>query len=382
MWYSNCMNNDLDRNQNDNFTSNEPIASSRVECLKENYISTESSVSASILSAKNLDKKKAFRYVVIYELIYAVTVFAGAYIFGQQLNAPGNNFEEYCVFLMAEFLSIFSVYSSLFLAGLMIVQYRKGSYHYVGQIVKDSLKSALYSVMATAIFLVLLWGADKPVTIITLLFSFAAVFSCILGPVNDASVRRYNIDMSIIDGKIEKKHALLYTAIYIMLCLLVATVVGLLIPIAVIIIALLVYISIKWYRSGRYWIAEYMVKNVNMIMQYYAVMIFYAITVFFLSPPEGAEDKYSIIWLPVSFVFLCLRYIVLISPLLALAGVSWIIISYYVNNRTKLVGDGGAGRSLGQPEYPSGRLILRSIVLHVSFAFLVAILIFLSIMLK
>lgn len=151
MWYSNCMNNDLDRNQNDNFTSNEPIVSSGVEYPKENYISTESSVSASTLSAKNLDKKKAFRYVVIYELIYSVAVFASAYIFGQQLNAPGNNFEEYCVFLMAEFLSFFSLYSALFLAGLMIVQYRKGRYHFISQAVKNSPKAALYAAIAVVI---------------------------------------------------------------------------------------------------------------------------------------------------------------------------------------------------------------------------------------
>ena len=157
--------------------------------------------------------------------------------------------------------------------------------------------------------------------------------------------------MSIIDGKIEKKHALLYTIIYIILCLLVpmffaivvfdsrdalhaglVSLVEAIFPIAAMIIGILICISIYWYKSGRYWIVNYLVKNGKVVNLFFTAIIFYTI-MSFLNPSADMEDKYSIIWLPISLIFLVLKFVVLISPLVALAYVSWITVSCYMGGR-------------------------------------------------
>lgn len=203
------------------------------------------------------------------------------------------------------------------------------------------------------VFLALLWGSDRPITIFTLLLSPVAAFASALEIINEESVRRYAINMSITDGKIEKKHALLYTIIYIILCLLVpvffaivvfdsrdvlyagaglASLVEVIFPIAAMIIGMLICISIYWYQSGRYWIANYLVKNGKLVNSFFTAIIFYTI-MSFLSPSADMEDKYSIIWLPISLMFLFFKFIALISPLVALAYVSWITASCYIGGR-------------------------------------------------
>lgn len=284
-------------------------------------------------------------------IISVIAIFAGVYIFAQGLSNRGNNFGNYSVFLATGFLSIGVIYSSLLLAGSMIVQYKKGRYHFISQAVKNSPKAALYTAIAVVIFLTLLWGYDRPITIFTLLLSPVAAFASALEIANEASVRRYAINMSITDGKIEKKHALLYTIIYIILCLLVpiffaivvfdsrdalyaglASLVEVIFPIAAMIIGILICISIYWYKSGRYWIANYLVKNGKVVNSFFTAIIFYTI-MSFLSPSADMEDKYSIIWLPISLTFLVLKLVVLVSPLVTLAYVSWITVSCYVGSR-------------------------------------------------
>ena len=103
-------------------------------------------------------------------------------------------------------------------------------------------------------------------------------------------------------------------------------------PIAAMIIGIFICISIYWYQSGRYWIANYLVKNGKLVNSFFTAIIFYTI-MSFLSPSAGMEDRYSIIWLPISLTFLVLKLIVLVSPLVALAYVSWITVSCYVGSR-------------------------------------------------
>lgn len=351
MWYSNCMNNDLDRNQNNNLTNNELPTLSNAENVKDQQTSMESSAVMGPSFDKSMDKNKAFKYAVFYVIVSVIAIFAGVYIFAQGLSNRGNNFENYRVFLATEFLSIGVIYSSLFLAGSVLVQYKKGRYHFIDRAVKNSPKAAFYAAIAVVIFLTLLWGYDRPMTIFTLLLSPVAAFASALEIINEASVRRYAINMSITDGKIEKKHALLYAIIYIILCLLVpvffaivvfdsrdvlyaglASLVEAIFPIAAMIIGILICISIYWYKSGRYWIANYLVKNGKVVNLFFTAIIFYTI-MSFLSPSAGMEDRYSIIWLPISLTFLVLKLIVLISPLVALAYVSWITVSCYIGSR-------------------------------------------------
>ena len=73
-------------------------------------------------------------------------------------------------------------------------------------------------------------------------------------------------------------------------------------------------------------------KNGKLVNSFFTAIIFYTI-MSFLSPSAGMEDRYSIIWLPISLTFLVLKLIVLISPLVALAYVSWITVSCYVGSR-------------------------------------------------
>ena len=367
MWYSNCMNNDLDRNQNNNLTNNESSILPNAENVKDQQTSMESSVAMGPSFDKSMDKNKAFKYAVFYVIISVIAIFAGVYIFAQGLSNRGNNFENYSVFLATEFLSIGVIYSSLFLAGSVLVQYKKGRYHFIDRAVKNSPKAAFYTAIAIVIFLTLLWGCDRPMTIFTLLLSPVAAFAFALEIINEASVRRYAINMSIIDGKIEKKHALLYTIIYIILCLLVpvffaivvfdsrdvlyaglASLVEAIFPIAAMIIGILICISIYWYKSGRYCIANYLVKNGKVVNSFFTAIIFYTI-MSFLSPSADMEDKYSIMWLPVSLMFWSLKLIVLVSPLVALAYVSWITVSCYAGSRhTKPVEESMEKR---QPDY-------------------------------
>ena len=347
MWYSNCMNNDLDRNQNNNLTNNESPTLPNAENVKDQQTSMESSVAM----GPSFDKSKAFKYAVFYVIVSVIAIFAGVYIFAQGLSNRGNNFENYSVFLATEFLSIGVIYSSLFLAGSVLTQYKKGRYHFIDRAVKNSSKAAFYAAIAVVIFLTLLWGYDRPMTIFTLLLSPVAAFASALEIINEASVRRYAINMTITDGKIEKKHAFLYTIIYIILCLLVpvffaivvfdsrdvlyaglVSLVGVIFPIAAMIIGILICISIYWYKSGRYWIANYLVKNGKVVNLFFTAIIFYTI-MSFLSPSADMEDKYSIMWLPVSLMFWSLKLIVLVSPLVALAYVSWITVSCYIGSR-------------------------------------------------
>lgn len=353
MWYSNCMNNDLDRNQNNNLTNNESPTLPNAENVKDQQTSMESSAAMGPSFDKSMDKNKAFKYAVFYVIISVIAIFAGIYTFGQGLSNRGDNFGNYSVFLATGFLSIGVMYISLLLAESMIIQYKKGRYHFISQAVKNSPKAAFYAAIAVVIFLTLLWGSDRPITIFTLLLSPVAAFASALEIINEESVRRYAINMSITDGKIEKKHALLYTIIYIILCLLVpvffaivvfdsrdvlyagaglASLVEVIFPIAAMIIGMLICISIYWYQSGRYWIANYLVKNGKLVNSFFTAIIFYTI-MSFLSPSADMEDKYSIIWLPISLTFLVLKLIVLVSPLVALAYVSWITVSCYVGSR-------------------------------------------------
>ena len=364
MWYSNCMNNDLDRNQNNNLTNNESLTLSNAENVKNQQTSMESSAAM----GPSFDKSKAFKYAVFYVIVSVIAIFAGIYIFAQGLSNRGNNFENYSVFLATEFLSIGVIYSSLFLAGSVLVQYKKGRYHFIDRAVKNSPKAALYAAIAVVIFLTLLWGYDRPITIFTLLLSPVAAFASALEVANRDSVWQYAaINMPITDGKIEKKHALLYTIIYIILCLLVpvffaivvfdsrdvlyaglASLVEAIFPIAAMIIGIFICISIYWYKSGRYWIVNYLVKNGKVVNLFFTAIIFYTI-MSFLSPSADMEDKYSIMWLPVSLMFWSLKLIVLVSPLVALAYVSWITVSCYVGSRrTKPIEESMEKR---QPDY-------------------------------
>lgn len=353
MWYSNCMNNDLDRNQNNNLTNNESPTLPNAENVKGQQTSMESSTAMGPSFDKSMDKNKAFKYAVFYVIISVIAIFAGIYIFGQGLSNRGNNFGNYIVFLVAELLVIGVIYSSLLLAGSVLVQYKKGRYHFIDRAVKNSPKAAFYAAIAVVIFLTLLWGSDRPMTIFTLLLSPVAAFASALEVANRDSVWQYAINMSITDGKIEKKHALLYTIIYIILCLLVsvffaivvfdsrdvlyagaglASLVEVIFPIAAMIIGIFICISIYWYQSGRYWIADYLVKNGKVVNLFFTAIIFYTI-MSFLSPSAGMEDRYSIIWLPISLMFWSLKLIVLVSPLVALAYISWITVSCYVGSR-------------------------------------------------
>ena len=348
MWYSNCMNNDLDRNQNNNLTNNELPTLPNAENVKNQQTSMESSAAM----GPSFDKSKAFKYAVFYVIVSVIAIFAGVYIFAQGLSNRGNNFENYSVFLATEFLSIGVIYSSLFLAGSVLTQYKKGRYHFIDRAVKNSPKAAFYAAIAVVIFLTLLWGYDRPITIFTLLLSPVAAFASALEVANRDSVWQYAaINMSIIDGKIEKKHAFLCTIIYIILCLLasvffaivvfysrdvlyagLASLVEAIFPIAAMIIGIIICISIYWYKSGRYWIADYLVKNGKVVNSFFTAIIFYTI-MSFLSPSADMEDKYSIMWLPISLMFWSLKLIVLVSPLVALAYVSWITVSCYIGSR-------------------------------------------------
>ena len=362
------MNNDLDRNQNNNLTNNESLTLSNAENVKDQQTSMESSVVMGPSFDKSMDKSKAFKYAVFYVIVSVIAIFAGIYIFAQGLSNRGNNFENYSVFLATEFLSIGVIYSSLFLAGSVLVQYKKGRYHFIDRAVKNSPKAALYAAIAVVIFLTLLWGYDRPITIFTLLLSPVAAFASALEVANRDSVWQYAaINMPITDGKIEKKHALLYTIIYIILCLLVpvffaivvfdsrdvlyaglASLVEAIFPIAAMIIGIFICISIYWYKSGRYWIVNYLVKNGKVVNLFFTAIIFYTI-MSFLSPSADMEDKYSIMWLPVSLMFWSLKLIVLVSPLVALAYVSWITVSCYVGSRrTKPIEESMEKR---QPDY-------------------------------
>ena len=119
-------------------------------------------------------------------------------------------------------------------------------------------------------------------------------------------------------------------------------------PIAAIITAIFICISIYWYKSGRYWIADYLVKNGKVANLFFTTMIFYAITPF-LYMSADMEDKYSIIWLPISLTFLVLKLVVLVSPLVTLAYVSWITVSCYAGSRrTKPIEESMEKR---QPDY-------------------------------
>ena len=367
MWYSNCMNNDLDRNQNNNLTNNESPTLPNAENVKDQQTSMESSAAMGPSFDKSMDKNKAFKYAVFYVIVSVIAIFAGVYIFVQGLSNRGNNFGNYIVFLVAELLAIGVIYRSLLLAESMIVQYKKGRYHFISQSVKNSPKAALYTAIVVVIFLTLLLTHDRPITVFTFLLFPIAAFASALEITNEESVRRYAINMSITDGKIEKKHALLYTIIYIILCLLVlmffaivlfdsrdalhaglVSLVEVIFPIAAIITAIFICISIYWYKSGRYWIADYLVKNGKVVNLFFTTMIFYAITPF-LYMSADMEDKYSIIWLPISLTFLVLKLVVLVSPLVTLAYVSWITVSCYAGSRrTKLIEESMEKR---QPDY-------------------------------
>lgn len=346
------MNNDWYQNQNNNLTNNESPTLPNAENVKDQQISMESSAAMGPSLDKSMDKNKAFKYAVFYMIISVIAIFAGFYIFAQGLSNRGNNFGNYSVFLATGFLSISVIYSSLFLAGSVLIQYKKGRYHFIDRAVKNSPKAAFYAAIAVVIFLTLLWGYDRPMTIFTLLLSPVAAFASALEVANRDSVWQYAaINMPITDGKIEKKHALLYTIIYIILCLLVpvffaivvfdsrdvlyaglVSLVGVIFPIAAMIIGILICISIYWYKSGRYWIANYLVKNGKVVNLFFTAIIFYTI-MSFLSPSADMEDKYSIMWLPVSLMFWSLKLIVLVSPLVALAYVSWITVSCYIGSR-------------------------------------------------
>lgn len=357
------MNNDWYQNQNNNPTNNEPPTFPGTENAKDQ----QTSMKPSVAMGPSFDKNKAFKYAVFYVIISVIAIFAGVYIFVQGLSNRGNNFGNYIAFLVAELLAIGVIYRSLLLAESMIVQYKKGRYHFISQAVKNSSKAALYAAIVVVVFLTLLLTHDRPITVFTFLLSPIAAFASALEITNEESVRRYAINMSITDGKIEKKHALLYTIIYIILCLLVlmffaivlfdsrdalhaglVSLVEAIFPIAAIITVIFICISIYWYKSGRYWIADYLVKNGKVVNLFFTTMIFYAITPF-LYMSADMEDKYSIMWLPVSLMFWSLKLIVLVSPLMTLAYVSWITVSCYVGSRrTKPIEESMEKR---QPDY-------------------------------
>lgn len=361
------MNNDWYQNQNNNPMNNESPTLPNAENTKDQQPSVESPAAMNTSFDKSMDKNKAFKYAVFYVIVSVIAIFAGVYIFVQGLSNRGNNFGNYIVFLVAELLAIGVIYRSLLLAESMIVQYKKGRYHFISQSVKNSPKAALYTAIVVMIFLTLLLTHDRPITVFTFLLFPIAAFASALEITNEESVRRYAINMSITDGKIEKKHALLYTIIYIILCLLVlmffaivlfdsrdalhaglVSLVEVIFPIAAIITAIFICISIYWYKSGRYWIADYLVKNGKVVNLFFTTMIFYAITPF-LYMSADMEDKYSIIWLPISLTFLVLKLVVLVSPLVTLAYVSWITVSCYAGSRrTKLIEESMEKR---QPDY-------------------------------
>lgn len=367
MWYSDYMNNDWYQNQNNNPMNNESPTLPNAENAKDQQPSVESPAAMNTSFDKSMDKNKAFKYAVFYVIVSVIAIFAGVYIFVQGLSNRGNNFGNYIVFLVAELLAIGVIYRSLLLAESMIVQYKKGRYHFISQSVKNSPKAALYTAIVVVIFLTLLLTHDRPITVFTFLLFPIAAFASALEITNEESVRQYAINMSITDGKIEKKHALLYTIIYIILCLLVlmffaivlfdsrdalhaglVSLVEVIFPIAAIITAIFICISIYWYKSGRYWIADYLVKNGKVVNLFFTTMIFYAITPF-LYMSADMEDKYSIIWLPISLTFLVLKLVVLVSPLVTLAYVSWITVSCYAGSRrTKLIEESMEKR---QPDY-------------------------------
>ena len=347
--------------------NNESPTLPNAENAKDQQPSVESPAAMNTSFDKSMDKNKAFKYAVFYVIVSVIAIFAGVYIFVQGLSNRGNNFGNYIVFLVAELLAIGVIYRSLLLAESMIVQYKKGRYHFISQSVKNSPKAALYTAIVVVIFLTLLLTHDRPITVFTFLLFPIAAFASALEITNEESVRRYAINMSITDGKIEKKHALLYTIIYIILCLLVlmffaivlfdsrdalhaglVSLVEVIFPIAAIITAIFICISIYWYKSGRYWIADYLVKNGKVVNLFFTTMIFYAITPF-LYMSADMEDKYSIIWLPISLTFLVLKLVVLVSPLVTLAYVSWITVSCYAGSRrTKLIEESMEKR---QPDY-------------------------------
>ena len=347
--------------------NNESPTLPNAENTKDQQPSVESPAAMNTSFDKSMDKNKAFKYAVFYVIVSVIAIFAGVYIFVQGLSNRGNNFGNYIVFLVAELLAIGVIYRSLLLAESMIVQYKKGRYHFISQSVKNSPKAALYTAIVVVIFLTLLLTHDRPITVFTFLLFPIAAFASALEITNEESVRRYAINMSITDGKIEKKHALLYTIIYIILCLLVlmffaivlfdsrdalhaglVSLVEVIFPIAAIITAIFICISIYWYKSGRYWIADYLVKNGKVVNLFFTTMIFYAITPF-LYMSADMEDKYSIIWLPISLTFLVLKLVVLVSPLVTLAYVSWITVSCYAGSRrTKLIEESMEKR---QPDY-------------------------------
>lgn len=358
------MNNDWYQNQNNNPTNNESPTPPNAENAKDQ----QTSMKPSVAMGPSFDKSKAFKYAVFYVIVSVIAIFAGVYIFVQGLSNRGNNFGNYIAFLVAELLAIGVIYSSLFLAGSVLIQYKKGRYHFISQTVKNSPKAAFYAAIAVVIFLTLLWGYDRPITIFTLLLSPVAAFASALEVANRDSVWQYAaINMSIIDGKIEKKHAFLCTIIYIILCLLasvffaivvfysrdvlyagLASLVEAIFPIAAMIIGIIICISIYWYKSGRYWIADYLVKNGKVVNSFFTAIIFYTI-MSFLSPSADMEDKYSIMWLPISLMFWSLKLIVLVSPLVALAYVSWITVSCCVGSRhTKPIEESMEKR---QPDY-------------------------------
>lgn len=361
------MNNDWYQNQNNNPMNNESPTLPNAENTKDQQPSVESPAAMNTSFDKSMDKNKAFKYAVFYVIVSVIAIFAGVYIFVQGLSNRGNNFGNYIVFLVAELLAIGVIYRSLLLAESMIVQYKKGRYHFISQSVKNSPKAALYTAIVVVIFLTLLLTHDRPITVFTFLLFPIAAFASALEITNEESVRRYAINMSVTDGKIEKKHALLYTIIYIILCLLVlmffaivlfdsrdalhaglVSLVEVIFPIAAIITAIFICISIYWYKSGRYWIADYLVKNGKVVNLFFTTMIFYAITPF-LYMSADMEDKYSIIWLPISLTFLVLKLVVLVSPLVTLAYVSWITVSCYAGSRrTKLIEESMEKR---QPDY-------------------------------
>lgn len=57
MWYSNCMNNDLDRNQNNNLTNNESSTLPNAENVKDQ----QTFVGSPAAMNTSLDKSKAFK---------------------------------------------------------------------------------------------------------------------------------------------------------------------------------------------------------------------------------------------------------------------------------------------------------------------------------
>mgnify|MGYP000876297068 CR=1 FL=1 len=364
------MNNDWYQNQNNNPTNNEPPTFPGTENAKDQQTFVGSPAAMNTSFDKSMDKNKAFKYAVFYVIISVIAIFAGVYIFVQGLSNRGNNFGNYIAFLVAELLAIGVIYRSLLLAESMIVQYKKGRYHFISQAVKNSSKAALYAAIVVVVFLTLLLTHDRPITVFTFLLSPIAAFASALEITNEESVRRYAINMSITDGKIEKKHALLYTIIYIILCLLVlmffaivlfdsrdalhaglVSLVEAIFPIAAIITVIFICISIYWYKSGRYWIADYLVKNGKVVNLFFTTMIFYAITPF-LYMSADMEDKYSIIWLPISLTFLVLKLVVLVSPLVTLAYVSWITVSCYVGSRrTKPIEESLEKRQPNYTEY-------------------------------